>query len=146
MKEEILAFCLRPLVLCMVSAIGFAGWPLLSRKSGAGNIWIVAVVIGLTALVCLAVDYRGFSVIPSWKGLLWLVAAGAVNGIGMLAFARLVSNATLDTSTYFATTQTLIVVITAFVGLVWLNEAFTWRKLVGLALACLAVWLIMGEK
>jgi len=71
-----------------------------------------------------------------------MYAAGACLAVGILAYYRALS---LGPVSVVAPVFGLFLVVSSLVGIAVLNESLTLRKVLGIALAAVAVWLTAGE-
>lgn len=130
------------LVLCLMTAVGFGSWPMISRFAGTNNAWTGFVVMGFTALFC-AVFYRTeLAAVPTTRALLLLALAGVANGIGMIAYTRLVTDARFGMSSWVPASLAMMVVFVTVVGALLFKEPLPLTKMAGLVLACTGIWLM----
>ena len=131
------------LVLCLMTAVGFGSWPMIARFAGTNNAWTGFLVMGGTAILS-AVFYRAeLATIPNSKAVLLLILASIANGIGMIAYTRLVTDQRFGMSSYAPAALTLMVVFVTIVGALFFREAFPITKFLGLVLAVAGTWLMV---
>lgn len=131
------------LVLCLMTAVGFGSWPMIARFAGTNNAWTGFLVMGGTAILS-ALFYRAeLATVPAHKALLLLALASIANGIGMIAYTRLVTDQRFGMSNYAPAALTLIVVFVTIVGAIFFREPFPVTKLLGLCLAVAGTWLMV---
>ncbi len=133
------------LFLALISAIGFGGWPLLSRASGANQLWIntILMVVSLAVALCFA-HFSGVNVgegLISKKGFALLCFAGLINGIGLVAFGTILTNP-MEISTWVPVTNVFITLVSVLGGVLLFSESFPPQKMIGVALALCGVWLL----
>jgi uncharacterized membrane protein len=126
-----------------MTAVGFGSWPLISRYAGTNNAWTGFIVMGITALVSMVFYRAELSTIPSTQALGLLVFAGVANGIGMIAYTRLVTDQQFGMSSYAPAALVLMVVFITILGALLFKEVFTITKLLGLMLTCIGTWLLL---
>lgn len=131
------------LVLCLMVAVGFGSWPMIARFAGTNNAWSGFMVMGGTALFSVLFYRAELSTVPDRKALLFLVLAGIANGIGMIAYTRLVTDQKFGMSSYAPAALTLMVVFVTIVGAIFFREPFPVTKFLGLCLAVAGTWLMV---
>lgn len=131
------------LVLCLMTAVGFGSWPMIARFAGTNNAWTGFMVMGATACFS-ALFYRAeLATVPPGKTLALLALAGIANGIGMIAYTRLVTDKQFGMSSYAPAALTLMVVFVTIVGALFFREPFPVTKFLGLCLAVAGTWLMV---
>jgi len=128
--------------LCLVTALCFAAWPLIGRATGASGAWVTVVVMLVTPIVAGVPQYKQLSELPSWQGIGILILAGACNGIGMVAYGKIVTDRQFEMSGLAPASLVGMVVLIMLGGVLFFHEPITARKILGLVLACIAVWLL----
>ena len=131
------------LVLCLMIAVGFGSWPMIARFAGANNAWTSLLVMGFSALVCTFFYRAELAVIPTIKAIVVLALAGAVSGLGMIAYTRLVTDQSFAMSSYVPAALTLMLVFVTIVGALFFREFFPITKFLGLCLAVAGTWLMI---
>ena len=112
------------LILCLMTAVGFGSWPMIARFAGTNNAWTGFMVMGFTAMMS-ALFYRTeLATIPTTKAMGLLALGGIANGIGMIAYTRLVTDQQFGMSSYAPAALTLMVVFVAVVGAIFFHEPF----------------------
>ncbi|MBI5369740.1 hypothetical protein HZA85_00910 [Candidatus Uhrbacteria bacterium] len=130
------------LALALIAAIGFFAWPIVGRANGVNSFWTVLIVTVPTVVITSMVRLSEGGTFPSTKASLFLLMAGAMNGIGMLAATRIMQDSRFDLSALFPIINISAIAISALGGLILLGESFTLAKGIGLAFACVAAWLL----
>ena len=131
------------LVLCLMTAVGFGSWPMIARFAGTNNAWTGFLVMGFTALLSAFFYRTELADVPPTKVLLLLTLAGVANGIGMIAYTRLVTDQRFGMSSWAPSALILMVVFVTIVGAFFFKEPFPPTKLLGLCLACAGTWLMV---
>ena len=120
--------------------------PFVSRAIGGGLpeflvLLITSVILALVALIVAAstneLDWRGLVAPQAWNAYL----AGAFLAVGITAYYRALS---LGTVNVVVPIFGLFIVLSSVVGFVFLGEPVTVRKVLGIALAGVAVYLVAG--
>lgn len=128
-----------PLVLAAFSSVVFGAWPLIARLSGAGSAWTAIVVaIGTLGVVLLGAN----SDTPDLKGWGVLLLAGVVNGLGFLAYSKILERKELELSQYLAMVPVGMVVVTVVGAMLFFGEPATAKKVAGVLLAVIALVLM----
>jgi drug/metabolite transporter (DMT)-like permease len=133
-----------PLLLSLLAGFFFGLWPVLARNSGLGSFWIALLVpIGTFLMVSVeAVPRLTGNPLPVSRLLALGLIAGAVNGLGMLAYGRILSNTGLNVSKYVPIVA-VVSIASAAIGAFWaFREPVTLQKSLGLIFAVVAVWLL----
>lgn len=131
------------LVLCLMTAIGFGSWPMIARFAGTNNAWTAFLVMGGTAILAALFYHNEISAVPSTQALSLLLLAGIANGVGMIAYTRLVTDQQFGMSSYAPAALTLMVVFVTIVGTILFKEPFPITKTFGLVLAVTGTWLMV---
>lgn len=130
-----------PLFYVVISAIGFS-WPLLVRIAPATPAWTTVIIMMSSGAVGLiATTFTPQSVI-STKGIWIAVIAGLLNGVGMLAYGKLVTWQGVDLSETLPMTTILITLICSIGAIYFYGEPVTIHKVIGIVLAIAAVWFL----
>lgn len=128
------------ILLCVIAAVGFGAWPLIARTSGAHASWVTIVVTIITMVVAVIGATNKVPGAPTNKAITILVLAGITNGIGMIAYGRLLTD--FEMSALAPAALTMMIVIIAVGGIIFFHEAITWQKMVGVACGAVAAWLL----
>lgn len=131
------------LVLCLMTAVGFGSWPMIARFAGANNAWTGFLVMGGTAIVS-ALFYRGeLATVPNSRALTLLALGGIVNGVGAIAYTRLITDQQFGMSSWVPASLALMVVFVTIASTILFKEPFPITKILGLMLACAGIWLMV---
>lgn len=131
------------LVLCLMTAVGFGSWPMIARFAGTNNAWTGFLVMGGTAILS-GLWYRSeLASVPDSKTMALLALAGIANGIGMIAYTRLVTDKQFGMSSWVPASLALMIVFVTIVSVVLFKESFPITKILGLLLACAGIWLMV---
>ena len=130
--------------LAVLAGIGFAGFYLCLRQSGAGSpLWFVTVsraggllVTGLVVLL-----QRRFGEITA-AGIRWAVLAGCIDSLGTILFIRASQTGRLDEAVVISS---LYPAVTVLLARLFLKEHFTRWRFVGLLAALAAVPMIAAQ-
>ena len=134
-----------PLIFCFTVAICWAGSSFLGRASEL-NPWMIAcfiIIAGLIPIFPIACQ-QSFSLI-STKAWVYGISAGVINTIGLIAWYYLVSGANNGLWNLSSVLSISIVLLTIFLAIgnkVLFNDLLTIKHMLGLVLACLAIWLL----
>jgi len=133
-----------PLILSLLAGFFFGLWPVVARNTGLGSFWI-AFLIPLGTLLMVAFEAAPKIATTEWpvyRMLAFGVIAGAVNGLGMLAYGRILSNTNLNVSKYVPIVAVISIATAAVGAFVAFKEPVTQQKSLGLLFAVAAVWLL----
>jgi len=132
-------------LLCLIVGISWSGAPFLARITQL-NPWIMASLISIGTLISVLpfMLKQDFSIV-STSGLSIGLVAGILNGIGILAWYRLVagSNEGLwELSNVLPVAVILLTVALVIGGWLFFKDALTMKRILGLVLACSTIWLL----
>ncbi|MBI2454188.1 MAG: hypothetical protein HYV54_01270 [Parcubacteria group bacterium] len=132
-------------LLCLVVGFFWASAPLLGRLSSVNAMMMTVLIASGSLAVTLPVAFSQNYAMAGSKALIFGLAGGIANGIGLLAFYRLVagSNEGLwEISKVLPISLVLVPIGIAIGAKFFFNEAITTEKLIGLTLACGAIWFL----
>lgn len=133
----------KPLLFSVISAFCFGFWPVISRFSRLGAPQVGIFVSLGTAMMVIAGMMAPASKLPwTLKNSCLCLTAGLLNGIGILAYSRLVSEPSWDLSRYIPTVFGLTVAIATISGVIFFGETLPLQKLTGVALIIIAICLL----
>lgn len=126
-----------------VVVLAWGSYPLIIRTTGVSGP-LGALILTLSALVPigLASAWHGSWVKPSTPDLLRLVVGGLIMGVGTTAFNFLVNSRKLDASVAIPVVDTGMLLITAFGAIVFYSEPMTLRKIAGIGLLVLGIFVL----
>lgn len=137
-----------PFTYILITGLFCGIWPLIARFSGLGTGW-TSLLFGFgTGIVALFSGVFG-SPVPPMKSMAIGLFAGSVNGLGLLAFAKLLGWKEIDPSSLIPTTFAVIIIFSA-VGAATLHyfspdlfpESLTAKKLIALGLIVVGVYFL----
>lgn len=132
-------------LLCLVVGFFWAASPILSRFSGVNaGMMAVLVTIGTFAIAFPLVFRQDWTQAGS-KALMFALLGGIANGIGLLAYYRLVAGANenlWEISRVLPITLVIVPVGIVIGSRIFFNEAITTEKIIGLVLASCAIWFL----
>jgi drug/metabolite transporter (DMT)-like permease len=123
-------------------AVTWGGYPLLTRASGYPGA-PGALVLTLVALVPIVLGalWHGKFERPSGSALGYLVAAGLMQGVGLVAFLR-VATGKLEASVSMPIIDTSMIIVTTLGAIVFFRETATVQKLLGIGLLLAGIALL----
>jgi drug/metabolite transporter (DMT)-like permease len=130
-------------VACIaIVALLWGAYPLVARSSGQGGA-LGTLILSLAGLVPIAaaVLWGGPGRRPSGDELVRLGIAGAMMGLGLLAFNRL-ANGKLDASVSIPVADTAMLLVSAVAAMWFFEEPATTRKLIGIGLLVAGIVLL----
>ena len=116
-------------------AILWGGYPLLTRAAGIGNAFGTFILMSAGWVVIAAVvAWQGIDARPTFAAVTKLTVAGAMMGIGLLAFNAVASSRRMDASVSIPIMDTAMLLVTVIAAVWFFAEPFTVRKGLGLTL------------
>ncbi len=132
-------------VLCLIAAATWAIAPLMGRAMSAPPMILATLIATGTMVALLPVAFtQDFSVV-SWKDWIIGLAAGVFNGIGVLAFYSLIAGSISkgwEISNVLPIVYVLVPIILMVGARVFFGEEITRDKVIGITLACSAIWFL----
>jgi drug/metabolite transporter (DMT)-like permease len=118
---------------------------LIARYSGAGP-YMMAILISIGGMITMLplLPSQSFAATGS-RSVAIGIGAGIINGLGLLAFYKLVGGANdglWELSRVIPIAMVLVPIVITVGARVVFDEPFTPTKLVGIALACAAIWFL----
>ena len=131
----------------------WGGWPIVARLAGLSSIWVAivgsAVGAAMVAVVSFAIHgmpslaaMTGLRDVPDMRSFLVGAVAGAMLGLGMLAYSVLISNKAWEVSTLVPIAAGSITAFTAIAGILFLGESIGLMKLLGLVAVVVGIVLL----
>lgn len=133
------------LFLIVLAGFCFAAWPPLAKACGANSAWLGFTVMMLTGLVVALLQPRSMLEVPPTQALGILILSGTINGVGMFAYGKLLSNPQVPVSTAIPGVLMCMLVTGLIAGVVFLHEGYTWRNVLGVVFAFPVIWLITSK-
>ncbi|MBI2263212.1 hypothetical protein HYU72_01040 [Candidatus Berkelbacteria bacterium] len=133
------------MLLCFVTGFFLGVAPLLGRLSSVNAMMMAVLIAGGTLTAMLPVAFSQNYAAAGLRSLMFALSGGIANGVGLLFFYRLVagSNEGLwEISRVLPISLVLMVMSIAIGARIFFGEAFTNEKVIGLILACGAIWFL----
>jgi len=125
------------------SGIMFGAWPLVMKKSGLSPI-VSAFTLSVVSAIVIAPFLRGNPLVAgAGVGLAIAVVAGIMNGLGTIAFMRLIGSPTIAISVGIFTVILVQTMITAAGGAIFFGDTFTGKRVAGMVLAICSLYLLV---
>ena len=118
-----------------VVALMWGGYPLIARSAGLGN--ALGTFILMTSgwvVIAAATAWQGIGSRPTASVVTKLTIAGAMMGLGLLAFNAVANSRRVDASVSIPIMDTAMLFVTVVAAIWFFAEPFTLRKGIGLAL------------
>jgi drug/metabolite transporter (DMT)-like permease len=116
-------------------ALFWGGYPLVTRSTGVtGPIVSLVMTLSAATAIAIAAAWQGVPVRPSAGEVIKLLIAGAMMGIGLLAFNAVANSRHIDASVSIPIMDTLMLLATFIGAIVFFAEAVTPQKILGMAL------------
>ena len=132
-------------LLCLVTGFFLTCAPILGRFSSVNAMMMTVLIASGTLIATLPVAFSQNYAEAGSRALMFGLAGGIANGIGLLAFYRLVAGANeglWEISRVLPISLILIPVGIVIGSKLFFNEAITADKIIGLILACGAIWFL----
>jgi drug/metabolite transporter (DMT)-like permease len=116
-------------------AVLWGGYPLIARAAGMGNAFGTFIMMSAGwVVIAAAAAWQGIDGRPDTAAITKLAIAGAMMGIGLLAFNAVASSRRMDASVSIPIMDTAMLLVTVIAAVWFFAEPFTVRKGLGLAL------------
>lgn len=122
--------------LCIViTALAWGGYPLVARSSGVGGP-VGALMLTLAGLlpITVAVIWQGGAIKLAAPEVIRLTIAGAMMGVGLVAFNAVANSRQLEASISIPIIDTAMLIVTVIGAIVFFAEPITLKKAIGVAL------------
>lgn len=136
-------------IFSILAGLAFGIWPFFMKKSGltpmanAVVLTVVSLMVYLPFVILNPADLQAVNVLTVGFGL--AVVAGAMNGLGTIAFQKMVTNKEVAIATGVMLVILTQVVVTAVGERVLYGDLFTTKKVFGIAAAGAAVYLLTSK-
>ncbi len=130
------------IVLTVGSAVLFGIWPMVMRLSGVDKSWAsIALAVGLLSGAFVSFIFAPVNPLRySQRAVSVALMAGLMNGIGMLAFNKLLAIG--DISKYVTINYALLPALSFLSGVIILREPLTLKKSIGIIAAIIGAALL----
>jgi len=124
-------------------AILWGGYPLIARSAGVGTGFgtLIMMCAGLV-MIGLVTVWQGVPLKPTLGQVAKLTLAGAMMGIGLIAFNAVASSRRVDASVSIPIMDTAMLLVTFVAAVVFFAEPFTIKKALGLVLLLAGIALL----
>ncbi len=130
----------------VMAGLCFGIWPLIMKSSGLNAIMAAFVLTTVSLLVYLPFLKGSFDQAALFRtGVILAVVAGLLNGIGTIAFQRMIGAKDLEISQVVLMVIIIQIVITAAGGRLFYHELFTIKKAFGVVAAGCAAYLLTSK-
>lgn len=131
-----------PLFFCIFAALCFGSWPLLGRFAGLSSGWMSLLVSTGTATLATVSILTNQASTPSVRSIGIGLVAGAINGLGMLAYSKVIGWQGTDVSKILPIAMILTPMFAMAGALLFLGEPVSAKKLFGAGIACAGIYLL----
>jgi drug/metabolite transporter (DMT)-like permease len=130
--------------ICIVLVALFWGcYPLVTRSTGVtGPIVSLVMTLSAATAIAAATVWRGVPLRPSAAEVGKLIIAGAMMGVGLLAFNAVANSRQIDASASIPIMDTLMLLATFVGAIVFFAEPVTTKKILGVALLITGILLL----
>jgi len=132
-------------ILCLIAGIFFGMAPLVGRLSSVNAMMMAVLVAVGTLAATIPVAFSQNYATVGWLYLCWGLLGGLINGIGLLAYYKLVAGANSglwNVSTVLPITAVIMPVVIVIGGCIIFKEPMTTNRIIGLVLAGLAIFFL----
>ncbi len=130
----------------VIAGLCFGIWPLIMKSSGFNATMASFVLTVVSLLVYLPLLKTNFDATAFLKiGMLLAVASGLLNGIGTVAFQKMVGAKGMEITQGVLIVIMIQVVITAAGGRLFYGDLFTAKKILGILAAVIAAYLLTSK-
>ena len=130
----------------VIAGLCFGIWPLIMKSSGLNAIMAAFVLTAVSLLVYLPFLKGSFDQTTFFKtGIILAVVSGLLNGIGTIAFQKMVGAKDMDITQVVLMVIIIQIVITAIGGRLFYEDLFTIKKAIGIPVAGLAAYLLVSK-
>lgn len=134
---------LKEIVCVVVIALFWGGWPLLVRWCGyTGNVGSFYVSVFATSIVLLVAVAKRGDITPSGSAILKLSIAGAMMGIGLIAFNIVGTSEKIELSIFIPIINASMLLVTVLGGLFFFSESLSWQKVIGICILVVGIFLV----
>ncbi len=138
---------LQSLVAAILISFCFAGWPVVSKYSGASGVWVASVVTIGGALATLTLCVFGKQMVvfqlPSIRAIIILIVAGALNGAAFYFYSMKVADPKIPTAVFITIVAILMVVVAPLLDWALNGVIPNLQKTFGYMFAALAIYLLI---
>lgn len=128
--------------LAVISAIGFASWPLIIRTFEVHPSWLV-LILGIGAIIGgMAAITITRAPAPNTKAFLICSVGGIISGVGTYAYCKLVTIPSTKLSVAVPMMVLLIVVFAVLGAAIFYKEPITLKQWFALGLSGVSIWLL----
>jgi drug/metabolite transporter (DMT)-like permease len=129
-----------------IVALFWGGYPLISRGANLGGP-LGALILSAVSLTTIAAAtwWTGGFAWPASAAVIRLVIAGAMMGIGLLAFNAVAVSRQIEASVAIPVVDTAMLIVSVIAAVVFFAEPITIKKLVGLALLVAGIVVLRPE-
>lgn len=134
------------LIWPVTAGLCFGIWPLIMKSSGLNAIMAAFVLTAVSLLVYIPFLKGSFDQAALLKtGIILAIVSGLLNGIGTIAFQKMVGAKDMDITQVVLMVIIIQVVITAVGGRLFYGDLFTVKKAGGIFAAGLAAYLLTSK-
>jgi len=125
-------------------SMGFTGWPIIGRYSGATGGWVGIIVLGATVITVGIFSAKEMASIPApgLKAITLLVVAGIVNGIAFYLYSMTTTDSSVPTGVFVVTVSLLMVTVAPVLDYIFNEGTFSRNQVAGLGFAFIAILML----
>jgi uncharacterized membrane protein len=135
---------LNTIIVAILIGISFIFWPLAGKYSGAPAAWVCSIVMIGTGVTGTILSWPALtkSQMPSLQTVGLLILASILNGLGVWAYSIKSTDLAIRTSGFIITVSITMIMISAIVGFILLNENINGRYVLAIFTGILTVYLM----
>ena len=132
------------IIYCLLTALCFASWPILLKKTGSPSIemsTIIVMIITILPMIFQSIWKNNFSTL-SFKYIGLAILVGLVNGAGMIFYTKVLN--TPKPGLYVSIVAGLMPVLGLVMGYIIMGgPAIKITNIIGIVAVCVGIWLLM---
>ncbi len=135
---------LEVILMAIVIAFGFVGWPIVGSYSRAHGSWIGMLAISSTALAFAGLSFRQLISVtpPNTKAIIMLLVAGVINGGAVYLYTDKIADTTVPTAAFVATVYILVSIVAPLLNWLFKGAVPNFQQGIGFLFAVAAIYFL----
>jgi drug/metabolite transporter (DMT)-like permease len=132
------------ILMAIVIAFGFVGWPIIGSYSRAHGSWIGMLAISSTALAFAGLSFRQLInvVPPNTKAIVLLLVAGIINGGAVYLYTAKIADTTVPTAAFVVIVSIFMVIVAPLLNWMLNSAVPSFQQGLGFLLAMAAIYFL----